>query len=205
MEAVTRSCHVRSLLIQVNKETHDQKKTSAGFSARDRRVALCDKRASNKSNFLIWVLHRVSKSNIYLPYGHNPPITSNGAALPCSIISLWTDCLSTGSGAWSAAVLREQHMHTCRGPVQPRLAQYSLRASAVRQAVKEACWGTDCHPPLSLWEAHCGHRSSQDLGNSVLPVCVVVYLKWSTALPLRTTSCGEMTPPPPTPTCKLLQ
>lgn len=57
-------------------------------------------------------------------------------------------------------------------PAQSRLAQHSLRARAVRQAVKGACWGTDCRPPLSPWEAHCGCWSSQDLGNSLLPVCL---------------------------------
>lgn len=35
------------------------------------------------------------------------------------------------------------------------------------------CWGTDCHPPFSPWEAHCGCRASQGLGKSLLPVCAI--------------------------------
>lgn len=134
-------------------------------------------------------------------------IAQRNTAASLTVATDWlASWLSTGSCAWSAAVLREQHTHThtqrlpCLlkpSPTQSRLAQHSLRASAVRQAVEGACWGTDCHPPFSPWEAHCGCWSSQDPRNSLLPVCAVVYLKWSTVLPLHTTSRSvlqEMTP-----------
>lgn len=89
------------------------------------------------------------------------------------------DCPLGPAPGLPAAVLREQPKQIIKplcllksGPDQFCQAQRSFRANSCSEAGgEEACWGTDCHPPPSPWEAHCGCWSGQDQRNSLLPVC----------------------------------
>lgn len=87
-------------------------------------------------------------------------------------------------GPWAAAVLKEQDTHTHTqaplfiqarpSPVLPVPPGSALpQSQRIETGGEGPCWGTDCRPPLSPWEAHCGYRSGQSLGKGPLPVCAI--------------------------------
>lgn len=95
-------------------------------------------------------------------------------------------------------------------PPQSRLASALPQSQRMETGGEGPCWGTDCHPPFSPWEAHCGCRSGQGLGKGLLPVCAlpeVVICPSSPNSPSRASRrtwgttqtpllcCSQVTPP----------